>query len=89
MTTLKELAESLSTTTYALMEFAPSDITRDMTGDQEIDPDVEAMIRDAWNGSPEGPPDVVQENRNEDAVLQELYEVAEHAGYDEELGENL
>lgn len=49
LTTLGELADDLGTTIYALMEFAPDDITRDMTGGTEVPVDVEAMIREAWN----------------------------------------
>lgn len=89
MTTLAQLADDLGTTTHVLMEFAPDDITRDMTGDTEIPDDVAEMIREAWASSPEGPPDVEQENRNEDAVIDELYQIVEHAGYDDELSEDL
>lgn len=48
LTTLKELADSLGTTIYVLMEFAPDDITSNMDGGTEIPADVEQMIREAW-----------------------------------------
>lgn len=51
-TTLAELADSLDTTIYVLMEFAPDDVTRNMTGGTEIPADVENMIREAWANSP-------------------------------------
>ena len=46
--TLYELAESVNATIYELMEFAPDDITRDMTDATEIPSDVTAMIQQAW-----------------------------------------
>lgn len=86
---LNELADALGTTPHVLREFAPDDITRDMTGDTEVPADVETMVRDAWASSPDGPPDVVEENRNTDAVLAETRGIVEDAGYDEDLSEDL
>jgi len=46
--TFKELAESLGTTIYVLMEFAPDYFPATMPADAEVPEDVRALVRQEW-----------------------------------------
>ena len=82
MSTIRDLAREFNAQPHEVKAFAGLDTWVD--GD-ELPADIEAVIREAWATAPEGPPDVATDNRNADAVLVELADVVDRAGYDEEL----
>lgn len=81
MTTIADLAREFGAQPHEIAAFA--DLGRDYSDTAELTPDTEAMIREAWAAAHEGPVDTATENRNEEAVLDELERVVEDAGYDE------
>lgn len=82
MTSINALAAELGAQPHEVAAFA--DLDADASWTDDLDPDTEAMIRQAWAAAPDGV-DVAAESRNEEAVLDDVREIVDRAGYDTEI----
>lgn len=57
--------------------------------DAEVPGLLAGTLRVAMSAQPEGPTGTTAENRNEDAVIDELARLTDEAGYDDELGSQI
>jgi len=80
MTTIESLAQEFSTQPYELRAFA-DDLLDGLGDTDEIPADAETTLREALAMVP-AEMSTEQQNRAEDAVLDEVAEVVDGAGYD-------
>lgn len=77
ITTIAELAREFGMTVPELLSYANL-----LDGTTEISQGDEDIIREGISHEPAMEPSVIEQNAAEDAVLADLYEITEHAGYD-------
>lgn len=81
MTTIRDLASEFDMQPFELRAFADDLLTAIESDADEISADTEAIIREALASAPAQEPTTAQVDDREDAVLQEVYEIVESAGY--------
>lgn len=82
MTSIADLARELGCQHYEIREFYQDGISLETSDMDELPADVVTTIREAWHSMPDVA-DIVQENRNADAVLDAVADIVNHAGYED------
>lgn len=81
MATITSLAAEFNAQPYEVAAFAD---LGNMAEDAELDADTEAMIREAWAQTGDYVT-TAEMNRREERVLDEVAEILDRAGYDDEI----
>lgn len=81
MTSIRDLAREYGAQEHEVRAFWPDLFTLEVRGTDELPADITDAFRQAWGRAPD-PTRVDAENRDADAVLDELYRITKEAGYD-------